>query len=91
MPLRRCAGCGRVAPKTELVRLALTGEDPSARRVVLDRAATMPGRGAYLCVGTPVDRPDSRCLKLASSRQGLARTLRARAPIDAELVESLCS
>ena len=49
MPRRRCVGCGRIAPKSELLRsppAAMTGR---SRRAVIDPAGTLPGRGAYLC------------------------------------------
>ena len=52
VPRRRCVGCGRSAPKSELVRIAL---DPAAgegraRKRCSTVTRTMPGRGAYLCV-----------------------------------------
>ena len=57
VPRRRCVGCGRIAPKSELLRIA-AGRSAIGRRrrepratAVLDRDGTMPGRGAYLCRG----------------------------------------
>ncbi len=50
MPRRRCVGCGRIAPKSELLRIAATHDDGGrSRRAVIDLAGTLPGRGAYLC------------------------------------------
>ena len=46
-PHRTCVVCRRVRSKHELVRLVRRPDG----RVVVDRAATMPGRGAYLCDG----------------------------------------
>jgi predicted RNA-binding protein YlxR (DUF448 family) len=91
VPLRRCAGCGRAAAKTELVRLALTRSPPQEgqARIVLDRGGSLGGRGAYLCRQRPGDLPSASCLTLARSRQSLARTLRVAVPIDPELVESV--
>ena len=45
IPLRRCAACGRQAPKGDLLRLVRrpTGE------VTLDPRGKLTGRGAYLC------------------------------------------
>ena len=44
-PRRTCVVCRRVRAKRELVRLACRSDGT----VVVDRGATMPGRGAYLC------------------------------------------
>jgi uncharacterized protein len=46
-PRRTCIVCRRVRPKRDLVRLARRADG----RVVVDRPATMPGRGAYVCNG----------------------------------------
>lgn len=46
-PRRTCVVCRRVRAKRELVRLARRPDGV----VVVDRAARMPGRGAYLCEG----------------------------------------
>lgn len=43
-PTRRCLVCRRTARKADLTRLAVSG-----RSVVVDGAARVPGRGAYLC------------------------------------------
>jgi predicted RNA-binding protein YlxR (DUF448 family) len=61
----------------------------SSRRAVLDRAGTMPGRGAYICKGAAAGAPAADCLTLATRRGGIARALRARVTIDPELVESV--
>jgi len=56
---------------------------------MLDRAATMPGRGAYLCrAGTPGE-PFADCMTLATRGGGLARALRCTVKIDREFVESI--
>ena len=68
---------------------ALGEHDGSSRRVVLDRAGTLPGRGAYLCAGPAAGEPVSDCLTLATRRGGIARALRCRVAIDPELVESV--
>jgi predicted RNA-binding protein YlxR (DUF448 family) len=95
MPRRRCVGCGRVAPKTELLRLAISERrsfEQSAdrpRRAVLDRGATMPGRGAYLCHVAASGEPAADCVDLATRRGALARALRCAVKIDPELLESI--
>ncbi len=68
--------CGRGAAKAELVRLV--ARDGAA---TVDRAQTLPGRGAYVC--------GAGCLGRAASRGALARALRRQVTIDAQTVESL--
>ncbi len=82
-------GCGRTAPKGELVRLTLTDSVANgARRVVLDSSGKLPGRGAYLCRRPGAEGPVAECVRLATRRNGLARALRSRVAVDGELVES---
>jgi len=94
---RRCVGCGRIAPKCELLRIAVAdrgsapdGEGPS-RRAIADRDGTMPGRGAYLCRGGDLSPPtlvDPACLARAARGGGIARALRSAVTLDPKLVES---
>ena len=62
--IRTCVGCGRKAPRQELVRfVARVGRlehDPTGRK---------PGRGAYTC-------RRRACFERATSRRAFARTLR---------------
>jgi predicted RNA-binding protein YlxR (DUF448 family) len=58
-------------------------------RAVLDRTGTMPGRGAYLCVGETPGEPAPACLRLAERRGGIARALRRSVSIDPKLIESV--
>jgi predicted RNA-binding protein YlxR (DUF448 family) len=84
VPRRRCVGCGCIAPKGELLRLAVAemGTPPTRKRTaVLDRAAIMPGRGAYLCPAAD-GLPVPACLELATRRGGLARTLHCAVKLD---------
>jgi predicted RNA-binding protein YlxR (DUF448 family) len=84
--MRRCIGCGRVAPKHELVRLAVGPQ----RRVLIDSTGSLPGRGAYLCAGgPPAESPAAQCLRSALRRGAIARSLRARVSLEPELVESV--
>lgn len=97
MPHRRCVGCGRIAPKSELVRIAAMGElEGRSRRAVLDATGTLPGRGAYLCRDDVTAQPAAECLALASRRGGVARALRCAVTLtldepraSAKLVESM--
>ena len=88
-------GCGRVAPKPELVRLAVEPSAATLGTVVLDARGTLPGRGAYLCrAHADADQSaegdaDARCLSAALRRNAIARTLRSRVAIDPKLVESV--
>lgn len=91
MPRRRCVGCGRIAPKSELLRIAAAPADADAlarpRRAVADRDARMPGRGAYLCIGEHSGMPAEDCFASATRRGGIARALRCSVTVDPKLVE----
>jgi predicted RNA-binding protein YlxR (DUF448 family) len=67
--------CGRRAPKTELQRLALSGD-----RVVADPTASMPGRGAYVC--------GDECARDAIARRAFSRAFRRPVSVGDDLVES---
>jgi len=89
VPRRRCVGCGRIAPRSELIRIAVAEDgDGHSKRAVLDRTGTMAGRGAYLCRGTCAE-PAADCLTLATRRGRIARALRCTVMIDAKLIESV--
>jgi predicted RNA-binding protein YlxR (DUF448 family) len=78
-------GCGRIAPKAELVRLAVApgAGGRTSRRAVLDVSYRLQGRGAYLCrAGAETVTPDEHCLQLALRRGGIARTLRCSVALD---------
>jgi predicted RNA-binding protein YlxR (DUF448 family) len=73
--MRRCVGCGRIAPKAELARLALDDG-----RVVADPTASRSGRGAYVC--------GPECLARAVRRRALGRAFRSSVAVSSDLVES---
>jgi predicted RNA-binding protein YlxR (DUF448 family) len=61
-----------------------------------DPDAQMPGRGAYLCLGSAAGEPSSDCLQRAARRNALARALRrsiagSMVSPGAKLVESVDS
>jgi predicted RNA-binding protein YlxR (DUF448 family) len=98
VPRRRCVGCGRIAPKSELLRIVATERQSSAggakTRALADPLARMPGRGAYLCREDATPGPAPRCLALATRRGAIARALRRAIPDglvlnDSEIVESV--
>jgi predicted RNA-binding protein YlxR (DUF448 family) len=70
-------GCGRIAPKAELRRLALSGGDS----VVADPATHLPGRGAYVC--------GRECAQEAVRRRALGRAFRRSVSVPSDLVESI--
>jgi uncharacterized protein len=70
-PTRTCAGCGRKAPKRELLRF-------TAPDGVLENSPRGPGRGAYTC-------PRLACFERALERRSFNRTLRQTVRVDPEL------
>ena len=71
-PIRTCAGCGRRAPKRELLRfVAVAGE--------LRPGPKEPGRGVYTCRRLP-------CWERALARRAFNRTLKATVRVDPALV-----
>ncbi len=77
-----------MAPKSELVRLALISrEEGVPARVVIDLRGRLQGRGAYLCRVPDAAGPAPVCAARASRRGGLSRAFRR--PVAApDLVES---
>ncbi|MGP1498282.1 YlxR family protein [Schaalia odontolytica] len=65
-PQRTCIGCGTQAHRSVLVRIVRSPDGS----IHLDRAATLPGRGAWV-------HPDEGCVQKARARRGLARSFRA--------------
>ncbi len=64
-PVRTCLGCRQRAPRSSLVRVVAR-----EGRVVVDAAARLPGRGAWL-------HPDPGCVRTAIQRNALGRALHA--------------
>jgi len=71
-PVRTCAGCGRKAPQTELMRFAAVDG-----RLALGRR--LPGRGVYTC---------SRrvCFERALAARAFARVLRRTVIVEPSLI-----
>ena len=69
-------GCGQTAPKAELVRVVLAGDE-----LVVDRAGRRPGRGAY--VHGPA------CAARAVSRHAFGRAFRRPVAVPPDFVESM--
>ncbi len=70
-PVRTCAGCGRKAPKGELLRFV-------ARDGTLVHAQKGPGRGVYTCRRLT-------CFERALERRAFNRTLRQTVQVDPKL------
>ena len=70
-PLRKCAGCGLMKGKKELVRIVKT-EDGTVR---IDQTGRLNGRGVYLC-------RDTGCLQKARKSRALERSLKCAVPPD---------
>jgi predicted RNA-binding protein YlxR (DUF448 family) len=89
-------GCGRIAPKGELMRFAVdrraggsAAPVPGRALAVHDGEYRMQGRGAYLCPGERGELPAPDCLAQAIRRGGIARALRAAVTLDPKIVESV--
>jgi predicted RNA-binding protein YlxR (DUF448 family) len=83
-------GCGRVAPKSELMRLVAAREDRTGpAQAVHDPSATMPGRGAYLCRGERPGEAAGGCLAEATRRGAIGRALRCAVTVTSERLESV--
>jgi len=67
-PTRSCAGCGRKAPRPELLRFV-------AREGELTPGAKGPGRGAYTCRSIA-------CFERARARHAFNRVLRQTVRVD---------
>jgi predicted RNA-binding protein YlxR (DUF448 family) len=65
------------------VRLAAVGSDEARAPdlVVVDRAARLPGRGAYVC--------NADCAQAALQRRALPRAFRRRVSTPSDFVESI--
>ncbi len=70
-PIRTCVGCGRKAPKDDLLRFV-------ARDGELALARTYPGRGAYTCRRLA-------CFERALASKAFNRTLKRTVRIDQDL------
>lgn len=78
IPLRKCAGCGEIKPKKELVRVVKApdkdGEEETKQpEISLDLTGKKPGRGVYLCRSLD-------CLRAARKGRRLERALSCKIP-----------
>ncbi|AYF98857.1 YlxR family protein [Protaetiibacter intestinalis] len=75
--VRTCLGCRQRAPRTSLVRFVARDG-----RVVVDTAARLPGRGAWV-------HPDPGCVATAIRKRALGRALRTDGALDASELTNL--
>ena len=73
--MRKCAGCGEMKPKKDLIRVLKTEEG-----IVVDMTGRKNGRGVYLC-------PSLTCLEKAKKSKGMDRSLKM--PVPSEIYEEL--
>ena len=71
-PVRTCIGCRRRGAPDTLVRLDVSDEPPG---YLIGRS--LPGRGAWLCLGDAPLLPSDACLAEAMRRKSFARAFRA--------------
>jgi len=69
LPLRKCAACGQMKPKAELLRV-VRDENGCFEA---DMSGKMRGRGAYICA-------DAACVETARKRRGLERSFKTKLP-----------
>jgi predicted RNA-binding protein YlxR (DUF448 family) len=74
VPTRTCLGCRARRPKGELVRLVRRPDG----RIVVDRGARLPGRGAYVCA-------EAGCVERALRPGKLVHAFRAPCRPDEDL------
>lgn len=75
-PRRRCLGCRRSDSKDKLLRVVAVSD-----RAVVDREATIPGRGAYV-------HPSGQCVTVSLRRHAWPKALK-RARLDVTELENL--
>ena len=69
IPQRKCTGCGKSAPKGELIRIVRTPEG----EINLDFTGKKSGRGAYIC-------HSAKCLRAAIKSKRLEKNLDTKIP-----------
>ena len=74
-PVRTCLGCRQRAQRSSLVRIVARDG-----RAVVDAAARLPGRGAWV-------HPDSACIDNAVKRKAFGRALRTTVTETSDLTE----
>ncbi len=76
IPMRKCVGCYKQKPKSELIRIVYN----KSGDISIDFTAKAHGRGAYIC-------NDLECLKMAEKKRALNRAFSCE--VDKEIFEKL--
>ena len=77
IPLRKCTGCLKMKPKSELIRVVKV---PSTKKIVIDRTGKKDGRGTYVC-------KSEDCIKMAKKSRGFERNFKCK--VNDDLYEEL--
>ncbi|WP_440711007.1 YlxR family protein [Herbiconiux sp. YIM B11900] len=75
-PVRTCVGCRARATRSSLLRVVA-----KEQVLVVDEAASLPGRGAWL-------HPSPDCFRLAVTRRVFGRALRVEGTLDTTTLEN---
>ncbi|MGA1837842.1 YlxR family protein [Herbiconiux sp. 11R-BC] len=75
-PVRTCVGCRARATRSSLLRVVA-----KEHVLVVDEAASLPGRGAWL-------HPSPECLRTAVTRRAFGRALRVEGILDTTTLEN---
>ncbi|HEV7849321.1 MAG TPA: YlxR family protein [Mycetocola sp.] len=75
-PVRTCVGCRARADRSSLMRIVVRDFE-----LVVDTAAVLPGRGAWL-------HPQIQCYQLAVKRRAFGRALRTDGKLDTAALEN---
>ncbi|WP_236976496.1 YlxR family protein [Mycobacterium kiyosense] len=78
-PVRTCVGCRKRELAVELLRVVARSDGNGGYAVIVDQAASLPGRGAWL-------HPDPQCVQLAIRRRAFTRALRITGSPDTSAV-----
>lgn len=74
-PIRRCLGCRRHDAKESLLRIVAVGD-----KIVVDREARLPGRGAYV-------HPNGKCVSHSLRRNVWPQALKKSGRLDQTQLE----
>ena len=72
MPDRKCAGCGEIKNRSELIRI--TRENQSGA-IIINHSDKIFGRSAYLCY-------NNSCIEAAFKKNKIAKILKTSVPED---------
>ncbi|GGF36086.1 hypothetical protein GCM10010922_09060 [Microbacterium sorbitolivorans] len=78
-PVRMCVGCRTRDSRSALMRVVAVDS-----RLVIDEAASAPGRGAWV-------HPSRTCAELAIQRRAFVRALRVSGALDTQTLEEWLS